>query len=43
LGKPVEKLPESQESSGLEAKAPREDIFCWGFLFFGFPIKVLAI
>jgi len=43
LGKSVEGFPEGQVASGLEAKIPRENIFCWGFLFFGFQIKVLDI
>jgi hypothetical protein len=41
LGKSVEEWPESQNSSGLEAKIPREDIFCCGFSFFRFQINAL--
>ena len=43
MGKSVEGFPKGQVASGLEAKIPRENIFCWGFLFFGFQIKVLEI
>jgi len=43
LGKSVERFPDGQQLQALEAKIPREVIFCWGFLFFSFQIKALEI